>query len=206
MAVTAEKKAIQENSKVPERLIYEMVNGKPIYYRDYDKVLSGEKRLEEVLGSSSIQAILVALILKALFQQLPEDYILATNEMGFKLAPKSWRNLDIAIFSKEELNREGIKDSYTEVPPEVVIEIDTKADLKKYEGSFDWYMKEKIDDLLNAGVERVIWITTFDRKILVAEKNERWFITNWNDTIDVIDGIKLNLEGLLKSEGLNVEK
>ena len=32
--------------KVPKELIYEMRYGKPIYYRDYDRVLSGEKTLE----------------------------------------------------------------------------------------------------------------------------------------------------------------
>ncbi len=29
--------------KVPKELIYEMRHGSPIYYKDYDKVLTGEK-------------------------------------------------------------------------------------------------------------------------------------------------------------------
>ncbi len=43
--------------KVPKELIYEMRHGSPIYYKDYDKVLTGEKKLDEVMGSSKIQAL-----------------------------------------------------------------------------------------------------------------------------------------------------
>jgi len=38
---------------------------------------------------------------------------------------------------------------------------------------------------------------------MVAEKGKRWFITDWNDTINIIDDIELNLENLLKEEGIN---
>ena len=198
MSVLSRKKTTR---RVPKELIYEMRYGKPIYYRDYDKVLSGEKTLEEVMGSSKIQWLIISLILKVLMKKLSVDkYEIATNEVGFKFAPRSWRNLDIAIFRKGELLEEGIDDRYVKTPPEVVIEVDTKADLRKY-GDFMYYMTEKTQDLLNAGVKKVIWITTYDRKIMVAEKDERWFITDWDDTIEVIEGIELNIEKLLKESG-----
>ena len=198
MSVLSRKKTTR---RVPKELIYEMRYGKPIYYRDYDKVLSGEKTLEEVIGSSKIQWLIISLILKVLMKKLSVDkYEIATKEVGFKFAPRSWRNLDIAIFRKGELLEEGIDNRYVKTPPEVVIEVDTKADLRKY-GDFMHYMTEKTQDLLNAGVKKVIWITTYDRKIMVAEKGERWFITDWDDTIEVIEGIELNIEKLLKESG-----
>lgn len=198
MSVLSKKRTTR---RVPKELIYEMRHGKPIYYRDYDKVLSGEKSLEEVMGSSKIQWLIISLILRVLMKKLPFDkYEVATNEVGFKFAPRSWRNLDVAIFRKGELVKEGIDDRYVKTPPEVVVEVDTKADLRKY-GDFMHYMTEKTQDLLNAGVKKVVWITTYDRKIMVAEKGERWFITDWNDTIEVIEGIELNIEKLLKESG-----
>ncbi|GAB6072752.1 hypothetical protein JCM14244_11290 [Venenivibrio stagnispumantis] len=188
--------------RIPKELIYEMRYGSPIYYRDYDKVLSGEKSLEEVMGSSTLQSILIALIVGYLYSKLNNlKYLIATNEIGFKFAPRSWRNLDIAIFEKDKIIKEGIDNKYAKTPPEVVIEIDTKADLRKY-GDFMNYAREKTQDLLNAGVKKVIWFTTFDKKVMVAEKGRRWFITDWNDTIEVIDNIKLNLDELLKEEGI----
>ncbi len=185
---------------IPKALIYEMRYGKPIYYRDYDKVLKGEKTLEEVIGSSKLQAIIVALIIGYLSAKINRNkYLILTNEAGFQWAPRTWRNLDIAIFDKKKLLKEGIDEKYAKTPPEVVIEIDTKADLRKY-GDFLNYAKEKIQDLLDAGVKKVIWYTTFDKKVIVAEKGKRWFITDWNDTTEIIDDIKLNLEELLEEE------
>ncbi|WP_457639145.1 Uma2 family endonuclease [Persephonella sp.] len=200
-SLTAEKK---KRKTVPKELIYEMRYGSPIYYRDYDRVLSGEKSLEEVMGSSKIQWFLVYLILKFLMKNLDTDkYIIATNEAGFQWAPRSWRNLDIAVFDRKKLKKEKLDQKYVKTPPEVVIEIDTKADLRKY-GDFMNYMREKTNDLLNAGVKKVIWITTFDKKVMVAEIRKRWFITDWDDTIELIDGININIKKLLEEEGVEI--
>ncbi len=204
MATTTQKQKKKTRKRAPKELIYEMRYGSPIYYRDYDKVLSGEKTLEEVIGSSKLQWVVIYLIFKYLVGKLDKKkYLIATNEAGFQWAPRTWRNLDIAIFDKQKLIKEGINDKYAKNPPEVVIEIDTKADLKKY-GDFMNYAREKTQDLLNAGVKKVIWYTTFDKKVMVAEKGKRWFITDWNDTIEIIDDIELNIEKLLKEEGIKV--
>ena len=202
MSLEVQEKKKKSRKRVPKELIYEMRYGSPIYYRDYDKVISGEKTLEEVMGSSKLQAFIIALILGYLSSKLDKKkYLVLTNEAGFRWAPRTWRNLDIAIFDKKKIFKEGINDKYAKTPPEVVIEVDSKADLRKY-GDFMNYMREKTQDLLYAGVKRVIWYTTFDKKVMVAEKGKRWFITDWNDTIEIIDDIKLNLDELLKEEGI----
>lgn len=80
---------------------------------------------------------------------------------------------DIAVFEREKVLAEGLTDEYVQTPPLVVIEVDTKADLARYEGQVEWYMREKTDDLLNAGVQQVLWYTTRDRRVLVAEQGKR---------------------------------
>lgn len=101
---TATKKEKKTRKKVPKALIYEMRHGSPIYYRDYEKVLSGEKSLEEVIRSSGIQSWLIELIVQFLLQNLDlRKYQLLFNEVGFKFAPKSWYNLDIGIWEKEKV-------------------------------------------------------------------------------------------------------
>ncbi len=193
MSTTQVKVEKKTRRGVPRELIYEMRYGKLIYYRNYDKVLSGEKSLEEVMGSSKLQSFLISLILKVLFSSLnPKKYVILSNKIGFKFAPRSWRNLDIAIFEREKILKEGLDEKYVKTPPKVVIEIDTKADLRKY-GDFMNYAREKVQDLLDAGVEKVIWYTTFDKKVMVAEKGKRWFITDWEEEIEIIDGITFNL-------------
>ena len=200
MALETKEKVRKKRKRVPKELIYEMRYGSPIYYKDYDKVISGEKTLEAVMGSSKLQAIIVALIIGYLSTKINRNkYLILTNEAGFQWAPRTWRNLDIAIFDKKKLLKEGIDDKYAKTPPEIVIEVDTKADLRKY-GDFMNYAREKTQDLLNASVKKVIWYTTFDKKVMVAEKGKRWFITDWDDTIEVLDDIKLNLNELLEKE------
>ncbi len=200
--IATEKK---KRKTIPKELIYEMRYGSPIYYRDYDKVLLGEKSLEEVMGSSKIQAWIISTILEFLLKILDsKKYKIFTNEAGFQWAPRSWRNLDIAIFDRKKLKKEKLDQKYVKTPPEIVIEVDTKADLRKY-GDFMNYMREKTNDLLNAGVKKVIWFTTFDKKVMVAEKNKRWFITDWDDTIELIEGIDINIKKLLEEEGVEIK-
>lgn len=202
MKILEEKKKTKRK-RIPKELIYEMRYGSPVYYRDYDKVLEGKKSIEEVMGSSKLQAWIIDIIIKFLHQNLDyKKYKILLNETGFQWAPRSWRNLDIAIFDRKKLLKEGIDNKYVKTPPKVVIEIDTKADLRKYSNELISYQKEKTQDLLTAGVKKVIWYTTFDKKVMVAQKSKRWFITDWDDTIEIIDNIEINLDKLLKEEGI----
>jgi len=103
MAMAVKEKKEKTRKKVPKALIYEMRYGSPIYYRDYDKVLSGEKKLEEVVGSSGLQFWIIDLIVRFLHKYLdPKKYQLGYNEAGFRFAPRSWYNLDVAIWEKEK--------------------------------------------------------------------------------------------------------
>ncbi len=197
-----ETEPVVKTKGVPKELIYEMRYGRSIYYRDYDQVLKGEKTCEEVMGSSFLQGVLVGLIYVWLFSKLDKTkFVISTNETGFKFAPRSWRNLDIAIFAREKVKDYKGYNQYIPVAPEVVIEIDTKADLRKYEEPIHYFI-EKVQDLLDAGVKRVIWIFTSSRKMWVCEKGKGWILLDWNVEIEVMEGIKLNLEKMAKEYGI----
>ncbi len=191
----------EERRKLLKLLTYEKVKGKPIYYRDYKKVLKGELPPEAVMGSSELHGILLILIATFLKVDLPKDFIVAGGELSFYTSPDSFRNLDIAVYKKDEMKKPQPK--YTKKPPVVVIEIDTKADLSRY-SSFEEYMYEKTQELLDAGVEKVIWFITKVKKVMVAEKGKEWITTDWSRDIEVIGGVKLNLGELLKSEGIEI--
>ena len=38
-----------------ESLVYEVLDGRPLYYRGYEDVLTGKKLPEDIIGSSSLQ-------------------------------------------------------------------------------------------------------------------------------------------------------
>ncbi len=201
---TAVKKQLSNKKKVtrrvPKELIYEMRKGSPIYYRDYDKVLKGELPIEAVMGSSGLKAWLIDLIVTFLKSVLDKKkYKVLYQEVGYKFAPRSWYNLDIAIWEKEKVKQYLKENKLISVSPEVVIEVDTKADLRKFENPQD-YFHRKTQDLLNSGVKKVIWIFTKDKKVWIAEPKKPWLIVDWDYEIPVMENIKINLEKLTKEE------
>ena len=188
-----------ERRKLLKLLTYERRGRKPIYYRDYKRVLSGELPLEAVMGSGFLQAFVIEIILRFLMQRLdPKRYAIFTNEVGFKLPQGGWYNLDIVIWRKEDIKK-PLPKGYIDIPPKVVIEVDTKVDLEDFEKRFGQsYINAKTEDLLKAGVERVIWVQTDPKKVLVAAKdNQPWVVANWDYPFEVLEGVVLNLEGLL---------
>ena len=196
-----EKLSKEEKQELLKVLTYEKVKGKPIYYRGYKKVLKGELTPEAVMGSSELQSLIISLLLKYLFEVLPDEFTALTNELGFFTSSKSFRSLDIAIYKKENMKKP--QDKYTKRAPIVVIEIDTKADLSKY-SSFEEYMYEKTTDLLEAGVQRVVWYITKVKKVLIAEAGKDWITADWDRDVEVLKGVKLNLKELLDKEGIEI--
>ncbi len=201
-SVVADKpkgKRTTKRTRVPKELIYEMAHGKPVYYRDYKKVIIGTKCVEETMGSSFLQGQLVALIVTILMTQLDlRKYVVVTNELGFIYAPKSWRILDVAIFEKKNVKNELLSTKYVKTAPHIVIEVDTKADVKDGDDMFS-YVSKKTDDLLDSGVEKVIWVLTESQKILIAEQGKQWAVAKWNDMIPVLEDITINLEQLINT-------
>ena len=198
--IEKKKKSKKINKKdIPDYLVYEILDNKKIYYRDFEKVLEGKKTLEEVMGSRDLHAWIIDLILKVLYQNLNhKKFKILIGEVGYFYTPsrsKKWLNLDIAIVDRQKLKKP--QGTYLKVPPEVVIEIDTKADLTEL-GS-EYYLL-KTQRLLESGVKKVIWIFTDLKKIQIATKNEPWIIVDFDYEFEIIEGIKVNLEKLLEEE------
>ena len=181
-------------------LTYERRERKPIYYRDYKRVLVGELPPEAVMGSGFLQAYIIELLLRFLMSNLdPKKFAVLTNEVGFKISKVTWYNLDIAIWEREKLKTLFPKRGYIEIPPKVVIEVDSKVDLEEFEKKFGIeYYTAKTEDLLKAGVEKVIWVFTPSQKVLVAEKDKPWLVVDWNSPVEVLEGVVLNLKSLVK--------
>ena len=196
METLLENRPITKKRKIiPKELIYEMVRGTPIYYHGYEEVISGKKKIEQIMGSSGIQSYLVTMLVSFLSQKLNlKEKVILANEFGLQFSKKTWRNIDLAIFERKKVKDHLLQDKHIPVPPEVVIEIDTKADLTKYGYN---YINEKTDDLLNFGVKKVIWILTKTKKVMIAESNKDWIITNWDKDINIINDINVNINSLL---------
>ena len=178
---------------IPEALIYEMVEGKPIYYRGWQDVLKGEKTIEQIMASSLMQSYLVGEVFAATHVALRKKYILGTNEAGIKFKKGDWRAADICLWTKVSLKGTPLHDHYSQIIPEIVIEVDTKADTL----TIPTYYLDKTKHLHKNGVRRVVWIFTSPEQVMVAERGEKWTIQDWSESFEVTDGFMLNIKELI---------
>ncbi|MEL7123515.1 MAG: hypothetical protein AAFO07_28985 [Bacteroidota bacterium] len=63
-----------EIQNIPEELIYEMVNGIPIYYSRYQEYLSGDKAIGDIMGSSLKQSRIITQLIILFSSKLDEKY------------------------------------------------------------------------------------------------------------------------------------
>jgi hypothetical protein len=184
-----------------ERTNYQNVNkGKPIYYKGYEEVVNGTKTIEEVMGSSNLQSTIIEYLLMVLFKSIDlTKYRVLTNETGLHLSKKNNLSGDIVIYDKSVLPVKSADKHYISVPPKIQIEVDIDAHLGAF-GTPDGYIYTKTDKLLQFGVEKVIWLMSESKKVLVATKDENWSIIDWNKDIAIANGISFNIGKYLKDE------
>jgi Uma2 family endonuclease len=191
--------------EIPKSLIYEMYDGKPMYYKGYKDVMNHLKRTEEIMGQSDIQGIIVNVILRYLMRNIDDEkYFAMSNETGFHLSKNNNISSDIVIFDKETLKNRENKGKYFDIPPLVVVEIDIEADAKDFGLSeFDYYsMKTK--SLLDFGVTEVFWFFSASKQVAIARPNQDWIIANWDKELVVLGEYKFSLEKLLEKEGFKL--
>lgn len=197
------KRSRSSTRTVPQALVYETWQGKPVYYKGYRDVLTGTKAIDEVMSCSDLQGVLVSLLNGYLFSTIDRKrYLISTNEIGIHLAAKDNLVNDLAIFEKEKVGK--LKGKFFDIPPKVVVEVDIKADLVDFLNRENGYIMEKSQKLLDFGVERILWIVTDTRKVYVIDRNDpTWYVVNWSENITVLDDCILNINQLLADEAID---
>jgi Uma2 family endonuclease len=158
--------------------------------------MNGTKQAEEVMGSGYIQSLIITRLIVLLSRQIGSDLELLTSELGLQSSKNSRRAVDIVIIEKAKL--EQIKDvnKYLDVPPKYVIEVDIKASKERIEDSTSYY-HSNTDQLLEFGVECVVWIFTPSKKIMIAQRGKKnWETSSWDVPFDVIEEITIDLNAI----------
>lgn len=188
---------------VPESLIYEMLDGRPLYYQGYREVLAGRKTAEEIMGSSTLQWVLVSYFMRIMYRSLDETrYWFASNEAGVHLDHRSNISHDAAIYDRTVLTPDKINKKYADVPALVAIEIDVKADLSNVEDRN--YVNLKTRKLLEFGTGKVIWVFSDSQQVMIAERNAyAWLTMDWHREVELLDGQRFNIGAYLAQEGID---
>jgi len=193
---------LYNKSTVPAYLIAEQLDDIVFYYKGYKEVLSGEKTLEDIMGSSVLQFMILQYLIRclALFDPEEEKYIIGTNEAELHMGHRKNVGNDLAIYDIKAITPERIIGKYADFPPEVVVEVDIDVEaieLSPLDGAF-----LKTQRMLEFGVKKVIWIFTSSQKIIIAELDKPWLTVNWTEEVELIDGLKINVAAYLKKKGL----
>jgi len=193
-----------KNNNIPEALIYEVMDGQPLYYKGYKDVLNKKKSLDDIMGSSGLQSFIIQYILEILYVKVGRKlYHFLTNEVGTHLGKKNNLSGDVYVYEKSKLTPAEINEHYIKVPAKIAVEIDSKIDIANNK-DLD-YVNIKTQKLLNFGVEKVIWIFSESQKVMIAQKDTDWLTKDWNQDIELLDGHLFNIGKYLEDEGVKVE-
>lgn len=194
-----------QTEPIPDYLLKEEIEGIKFYYKGYQQVLNKTKKPEDIMGCSSIQSFIIEYLLDLLYdKKVKEKYRRFTNESGNHFAHRSNMQFDIALYDKSVLTGDKITRKYVQgFPPTLVIEVDLDVELKGtgLKTSED-FLKFRTKNLLKYGVQRVLWILTKPKKVLIAE-GESWLIEDWDKDIELLDGITFNIARYLAEEGVD---
>lgn len=170
---------------IPDNLIFELLEGKSLYYADYQSVVNGDKTIDDIMGSSGVQSYFIAKIVEfLLFNLNRKEWQILYSELGLHISKNNNLSADIAIYDRKDLPS-ILKTKYVNHPPKIVIEVDTKIDYSNI--THHEYVFSKTNKLLEFGVEKVVWVFTSNEKVFIAEANEDWIIRDWTKPIEVLE-------------------
>ena len=191
-------------TQIPAFLVKETIDGRNFYYPNFRKVMAGEKTLDDIMGSSTLQSFIVSFLTYFVYENFNKrEYLALSSEIGIHIDRRNNLAGDLALFERSSLPAQKINVYFADVPPKVVIEVDTSIDYSE-EGASD-YVHLKTQKLLDFGVQRVIWIFTASRKVMVAEPEKDWLTKDWNQEIELLDGKYFNVGKYLAEEGIEFE-
>jgi hypothetical protein len=178
------------NTLFDKGLVYEEMDDKVIPYKNFHKVLLQQATIEDIMGSSQAQAIVISVILRFLYTHLPkEKYLIVTNEAGLHLKKNNNLAADIAIFDRSKVTPDVKNTNYFGDNPKVVIEVDIKADLSDFASPQDYY-RLKSRKLLDWGVEKVIWISTVAETVMFDDTLSH---QSWHIPFAILDNLVIHL-------------
>lgn len=199
-ALDAPRRIRKSPKKVPENLIYEIMDGKPVYYKGYGEVILGKKSIAEIMGSSSLQALIEFYLSAFIGKFIDEEiYTVLINEAGLHIDHKNNLANDIAIFEQSVLTPDKISKKYASVPPKIALEIDIDADVEAM--SETGYIYKKTQKMLDFGTQKIFWILTEAQVVMIAT-SERIETLHWNQDIELMEGYSFNIGAYLAKKGV----
>ncbi len=189
---------------IPESLVYEVLDGRPVYFKGYKDVLNGEKQQAEIMGISGLQGIIISYLVELMFSKIgSKQYRILFNEIGVHINHNQNLASDIGIYDRKLVTPDKINTQYIDVPAKVFLEVDIKADVEDIGET--GYIRRKTQQLLKFGAEKVVWVLSKPKIVITATPDGKWDFSDWDSNVEILDGHVFNIGNYLKAEGINTE-
>jgi Uma2 family endonuclease len=188
---------------VPSYLIYEVLDGEPIYFRGYQDVLNHKKTKEDIMATGRLQTLIISTLQEHLWANHNREGLkYMSNEVGIHISTNVNLSCDLVAFDKTVLAATEDDTHYYTIPPKFVIEVDTNGDFSNK--IFEDYLFKKSKRLLTFGADQVIWILTASKTVTVSMPDGTFITQGWDRPIEIFDGHPLVLEDLFKENGIKI--
>jgi Uma2 family endonuclease len=189
------------------KIVREVIDGVPFFYKGYKSVLNKTQKLEDIKGDSGLQSLLKNAIGDLIKAQIDKKrYRVLAGETGSHSNHRNNFGLDVVIYDRNVLNPSRITTKYIDVKPKIVIEIDVKVEIPNGNGNlFETYILPKIQQLFAFGVEKVIWYFTKSKTIIYATSANQCSFLPWESDVEVMPNVIVNIVQLLEEEEINLD-
>jgi Uma2 family endonuclease len=147
-----------------------------------------------------LQAAIVSVLLSYLYRNIEDEgYEIMTNEAGLHIALGNNLSSDIILYNSVDFLKYRLDEHYFNVAPKLVIEVDIKVELEDM-SSVEYWTK-KTQTLFGFGVEKVIWVFSEDKKIILAEPNKDWIVRDWTKDFEFMPNHIINIQSMIEKKG-----
>lgn len=190
---------------IPDYLIKETINGIPFYYKGFRQVMDKMKNKADIMADSGLQGFIKSYIFTLLIRHLDlNKYHVFVGETGAHLSHRNNLSLDLCVYNRSVLTPDKITTKYIDVHPKIVVEIDVKVEpAQPGANTFDEFVLQKIRTLHEFGTEKLIWIFSKSKTVIVATPDNKWDVVDWNTDVELLEGITFNIATHLETMGIN---
>jgi len=196
--------AKKKEEKIPGYLVREVIDGIPFYYPGYREVLNKTKTIEDIMADSMLQSLLknyVGDLLKAHLDK--KSFLVLAGETGSHLDRRNNMGLDVVVFDKTILTPDKITANYSSIPPKIVVEIDVNVEVPDAGNDlFSHFVLRKVRRLFAFGTEKVVWVFSKSKLVMVATPDAPLQILDWNENVELFRGLSFNIAKYLEEEGI----
>lgn len=195
----------KKRRKIPAILVKETIDGIDFYYKGFRSVLSKTKKLEDIMADSGLQTDIKSYLFGKLQALDRKQYKVYMREVGSHVDHRSNMSLDLAVYDRKLLTPDKITAKYIDVTPKLVIEVDVNVEAReKSTNLFEEFLLRKVRKLHAFGTEKIIWIFTKSKTVIVARPNNIWEVLKWDTEVELLDHITFNVAEYLEEEGIQL--